>query len=110
MSQRPLLPATFKLEARPRSTGASALGEHLGRGGGFGRAKAGFWRWRMRQGFGASRWGSEAFWSRARRAGDRGVTAVHNKLPHDAGLPAHWLSEWQPHDTCKIFFSQSGLL
>lgn len=36
--------AASKSEARPRSTGASALGDHSGRGGAFGWAEAGFWR------------------------------------------------------------------
>lgn len=46
----------------------------------------------------------------ARCAEDRGVRAMHNKLVLDAWLPANWLSEWQPHNTCKVFFSQDGFL
>lgn len=88
--------------------GANELGDHLGRGGGFGWA---------RQASGGGEWsralepaGDHQRHSGARHGiwGDHRVTAVHNKLLHDAWLPANWLSEWQPHNTCKIFFLKMG--
>lgn len=96
------LTATSKLEGRSWSMGANELGDHLGRGGGFG---GGGERSRALEPAG----GHQRF-SGARPGvwGDHRVTAVHNKLLHDAWLPANWLSEWQPHNTCKIFSLKMG--